>query len=311
MHLHRHEPLQPVRHGRALHSEHGLRNGLHHAPGRFHRGPTVAEEHRPVEHEVIVVRERHGVPDPGVAAAFQQLPVGRDGADVPVDRRLVVPALDVDVGGHVPQVARVGDESAQAIGGTQRSFRVRRHLEDMDVHVQQTGVIRFAQCLPRIDDPVQRIDHLQGVGALGGLARLEVPQSPGRAVHQRFGVQGAHVRVSRKRPVHLAHRRGVLVVPPAEVAGLGRRVAPGERLDQGPLDRGGVLDPIERLQGGVADGTERGPQLDRVELLPGLVVVGSGRVGDSPPRHRAVRHRARPRAGSSSPLPRGRTRSTT
>ena len=289
VHLHRHEALQPVRHRRALHPEHGLRNDIQDALGGPHRGSVLSEEHRTVEHEVVVVRERHRVPDPGLAVAPEQLVVGGARARIPVDRRLVVPALDVDVSRHVQQVAGVGHQIAQAVGRAQRPFRMRGHLQGVDVHVQQAGMVRLPRGLPRRDGVFEHPERLDGVRSLGRLARLEVPQGPGRAVHERLGEQRAHVGVARERSVHLAHRAGVVVVPPAEVAvRLRRRVPPRERLDEGPLDRGRAPDAIERLPDGVPNRAQRGPEVHRIEFLPRLVVVGPGGVPDPPPRHRAA-----------------------
>ena len=170
---------------------------------------------------MVVVCE--GEREPGAGGlALEVLPIGGDGAGVPLHRRVVVPALDVDVGGHVPQVARVGHEVAQAVGGAQRPFRMRGHLQDVEVHVQQAGMVRLARGFAGADAFFERRERFEGVRALGRIARPEVPQDPGRAVHERLGEQRAHVRVARERPVHLAHRIGVVVVPPVEVAGFGR-----------------------------------------------------------------------------------------
>ena len=147
---------------------------------------------------------------------------------------------------------------------------------------------------PAAGSPVSRFHRAQGVRFMSASAN------------------SAHTSgVVRKRPVHLAHRVGVVVVPPVEVAGLRRRIAPRERLDERPLDRRGARDPIERLTGGIPHGAQRARQIVRIELAPLLVVVGPGRVPDAPPGHRAVGVVAPPPAGSSAPLPRGRTRSTT
>ena len=289
MHLHRHEAFQPVRHRRALHPERRFGNGRQHARRRLHRGPVLAEEHRPVEHEVVVVRKRQRVPGSGGFIAFEELPIGSDGAPVPFHHRLVVPALDVDVGGHVPKVAPIGHELAQAIGGAECVFRMRGHLQGVDVHVQQAGMVRLARGFPDVGGHFERLDCLQGIRSGSGLARLEVPQGPGRAVDQCFGEQRAHVRVPGKRSVHLTHRVRVVVVPPIEVAGrIRQRIPSSERLDEHLLDRLCVPDAIERLPRSGPDRGQRGREIDRIELGPWLVVIGSGSVRDPPPRHRAA-----------------------
>ena len=288
VHLHRHVSFQPVGHRRALHAEHRFGDGLQQALRRVHRGPVVAEEHRPVEHEVVVVGEGEREPGSG-GLALEELPVGGDGAGVPLHRRVVVPALDVDVGGHVPQVAGVGHEVAQAVGRAQCALRMRGHLQHVQVHVQQAGVVRPARRFQGADGVFERRERFQGVRALGRIARREVPQGPGRAVHERLGEQCAYVRVARERAVHLAHRIGVAVVPPVEVAvRLRRGVAPRQRLDERPLHRARVPDALQRLPDGGADLAQGGRELGRIELAPRLVVVGTGGVADPPPGHRAA-----------------------
>ena len=126
----------------------------------------------------------------------------------------------------------------------------------------------------------------------GGLARLQVPQRPGRAVQQRLDEQRGHVRVGRETiGTHLAHRGGVVVVPPGEVAGRVRMRDTAARAPRRAPARPGDarFDAVERAKGGVPDRAERAREVGRIELLPRLVVVGPGGVPDPPPGHRAAR----------------------
>ncbi len=51
------------------------------------------------------------------------------------------------------------------------------------------------------------------VGSLGRFSRLDIPEQPGGAVHDRLGEEGCHVEIILMRKVDLAHRGGIVVVP--------------------------------------------------------------------------------------------------
>ena len=189
----------------------------------------------------------------------------------------------------MPQVAGVRNQVPQLVARGERPLRMRRHLHQVDVHVQQAGMGRLA---PVPAPAYRRFEHLYGfrrVRALGDRTGLQIPQRPRRAVHDRLGEQRLDVRVVPVLPVHGAHRGGVVVVPGAHVGGgLRRRIAAAQRPDQGLLRLRRRAAPLL----GPGDGLERGLQgaarIVLVERLPRLVVVRAGGVGDPPPGHRTV-----------------------
>jgi hypothetical protein len=74
------------------------------------------------------------------AGAVQIPGVGGDRPVARADRRGVVAADHVDMGRHVPQMAGIGHEIAQDVGGPKHLFRPGRHLHQVQVHVQEAGV---------------------------------------------------------------------------------------------------------------------------------------------------------------------------
>ena len=61
---------------------------------------------------------------------------------VRLGRGLPSAGSNVDVRRHVDEVARVGDERAEAVGGVRGPFRPRRGLEGVDRQVERPGVVR-------------------------------------------------------------------------------------------------------------------------------------------------------------------------
>ena len=166
---------------------------------------------------------------------------------------------------------------------------MRRHLHQVDVHVQQAGVGRFAPVPRAAASPLRAPRSLPPCPRPRDRAGLQIPQRPRRAVHDRFGEQRLDVRVVPVLPVHGAHRGGVVVVPGAHVGGgLRRRIAAAQRPDQGLLRRCRRAAPLLGPGDGLERGRERAARIVLVERLPGLVVVRAGGVGDPPPGHRTV-----------------------
>jgi hypothetical protein len=107
--------------------------------------------------------------------------VSDDGALVVLDHALIVTQQHVDVRRHVHQMARVGDQPTERVRGVERLFWRRRHLHQMDVEVQQARVGDAPWTIER------RVQHLLGferASAFSGRAGRQVPQRPGRKVHQ-------------------------------------------------------------------------------------------------------------------------------
>ena len=250
-----------------------------------HGRPVLAEEHRPVDGEVVVVGavERVDVHRP---LAGQELAVGDDRLLVVDQHVAVVAAEHVDVGGHVDQVPGIRHQIAQPVARPQRALREGRHLHQVDVEMQEPRMV------PRGGDvaegALQHVDRLRRAGALGDAPGLEVPHLPGRQVHDRLGEDGAHLEVVAVGVEHPAHGVRIGGVPRRLVLdGLALRIARGQGADQRLLDRAGAAGTGQGALHRVVGGGERGRLAGRVVEVPGQVVVRPGRVGDPPVGHGA------------------------
>ena len=231
MRLGRNEGLEPVGHGRRLHAQQSLRQARNHLAGRRHRRLVLAEEHRTIGFEVIIVAAVEGI-EVGRARMVHILAVGGDAGVVPIDHGLVVAAQHVDVSGHVLEMAAVGHQAAQPVGCLERLLGRRRHLHGVDVHVQQAGVGRLSGRLMVPQCLFQHFNDAARVGALRVLARLQVPELPRSAVHHRLRIEHGDVRVARVLGVDLAHGIGIGVVKRGEVDRRHLRTALGDGGDQ-------------------------------------------------------------------------------
>ncbi len=185
------------------------------------------------------------------------------------------------------QVPGVGHGAAQPVGDREGRFRGGGHLHEVDVHVDDAGVPGTGLGGERA---VQDGLGLEGAGALGGTAGLQVPQLPGGEVHQRVGTERGHVQVAGGALVHGEHPVRVRLVPHGAVLGRpGLRVAGAQGLDEGLLDGGGVRGLLVREFHGPVGALDGAGELVVVEGFPGLVVVGAEGVGDTPVGHGAVR----------------------
>lgn len=215
-----------------------------------------------------------------------ELLVGDDRAAVVRHHAPVVAAQHVQMRGHVLKMAGVGHQAAQPVRDGQGGLGGGRHLHEVDVQVQDPGVL-----LARLrgERPLQDGLGLHRAGALGRFAGPQIPQLPGREVHQRVGVERGDIEVVGGEFVHAAHAVRVGLVPHRAVLdGFRPRVASPQRADQGLFDGGGAVRLLlGEPHGGVGtvDGTG---QVRAVEELPGLVVVRAQGVGDAPVSHGAV-----------------------
>ena len=192
------------------------------------------------------------------------------------------------MGRHVLEVAGVRDEPPQPVAGREGPLRVRRHLHEMDVHVKQARVRFRAPLVALPHGLLEDLDRLRGVRSFRDRPGREVPERPRGAVHDRLREQGRDVRIVSVLRVDGAHRPRVPVVPRVHVGrGGARRVAVFEGADERPLRRGRGARAFPGPDRRVVGGLERTRRVLLVERLPRLVVVGPGRVGDAPPRHRA------------------------
>ena len=179
----------------------------------------LAEEHRAVDLEVVVVR------------AVQRVEVHRAGARAGTSRRrrwrrccrrrragsrrtARRGARACAAGGRRPAPGRA---AGRRPGG--RLLGRRRHLHQVDVQVQEPGMPVRRRGRARAPGPPSP----RGVRApCGGLAGAQVPQLPRGEVHQRVGVEGGDVEVVGGQCVDGAHGVGVGRVPHRAVLGGGR-----------------------------------------------------------------------------------------
>ena len=216
--------LEEIGHGRRGDAQQLLGHGLDQLVGGGDGGRVLAEEHRTIGGEVVIVDPvaRVKIHRPG---AVVELAVRDDRLLVPVHRVAVVAALDVDVGGHVHQVAHVGGHLAQPVAGDQRHLRMRRHLHQVDMEVQQAGMVHRPGQIA--EGGLEHLARLERAGAGRGLAGAQVPHAPGRAVKDRFREDGAQIEVVGMRPVRSAHGVGKGVVPGASGRRSGRAADSG------------------------------------------------------------------------------------
>ena len=192
------------------------------------------------------------------------------------------------MGRHVDQVAAVGHQLGQPVAMLQRGLGRGRHLHQVNVHVQQAGMVPRAR--HGGEGVFQHRLRLQRRGAFGRLARRQVPQQPRRAVHQRLGEDRDDVQIVAVPAMDLAHRVGKRVVPRAEILDLRvGRVAARQRIDQVVLDGAErVAQSLGHFQRFMGPGQRLAP-LVFGEELPRLVVVGANGIGEAP--HRGARSR--------------------
>ena len=185
---------------------------------------------------------------------------------------------------HVQEMPRLGYQRAQGVTVAQRLLGVRRHLHQVDIHVQEPGMLPCPR--QRGKGIVQNGNGFERICTCRGLAARQVPKLPGGPVHDGLGDHGADIEVVCKLRVNPAHRVGKCVIPRAEVLDIGRLgIARGQRPDKCALDRCQLVQHSPcRMERGVR-------QLDALWLLlllegfPRLVVVRPDAIGDAPMRH--------------------------
>ncbi len=196
--------LEEIRHRRRGNAQEFLRHRLDQLVGGSNRRIVLAQEHRAVGREVIIVYTvaRVEIHRPDVVV---ELTVGDDGLLVPQHRVTIVAALDVDVRRHVGEVAHIGADLAQPIAGDQRRFGMRRHFHQMDVQMQQAGVAHRAR--QRTERALQHLARFSRSGVGRGVAGALIPHAPRRSVHDRLDEDVAHVEVVWMCLMNQAHRR--------------------------------------------------------------------------------------------------------
>jgi hypothetical protein len=282
---HADEALEPVRHRWNLDAQELLGDRCDQRVGRLQRGPPAAGEHRAVDPEVVVMRaiQRVEVEPPGL---LDVAIIGEDRSLVVIDHAPVVPQRNIDVRRHVHEMAGVGHQPAERVGGVERLLRMRRHLHQMDVQVQQTRVGHATWTFERRVEHILRFERARPRGRPAG---RQIPQCPGRGVHQRIGIQRGDIEVVAVGGVDLAHRARITGRPDRQViAGLSCGIPLSDRADQRLLERRRGRRELPGAHARVVSAADRGPQIDLVERLPWLVVVGPDSVSKSPIREREV-----------------------
>lgn len=123
------------------------------------------------------------------------------------------------------------------------------------------------------------------------LTRLQVPQIPRRKPHQTVREHRRHVEVVLMSLVNLTHAVRESLVPPRELLLTTLLCAAGGEARSNSLAELLLQRVLRELHGPLGSGMaqrQRRPQFRLVEQLPGLVVVRSRGVGDTPVRHGKV-----------------------
>ena len=119
--------FEVIRHGWTFHAQHLLRSGLSHPLHSTHGRLELAQKHRAIDHEMVIVLAIAGI-DVERAPLLIELEVGLDRRLIPVHHVLVMPTQNIYVRWHVDQVPGIGHQPAQRIAGLQRLFRKGRHF---------------------------------------------------------------------------------------------------------------------------------------------------------------------------------------
>ncbi|CRK04361.1 hypothetical protein BN1723_008873 [Verticillium longisporum] len=290
--------LEAVGHGRRGDAQQGRgQGGLEAAAGVEGEGRLGGEEGG-VDEKVVVVAAVEGVKVEGPGVGEVAL-VGGSGARVGLGSGSVGARQDVEVRGHVEEVAGVGDEGAQVVGGREAVFWVGRHFEEVNVEVQQTRVLGAASwrgtgggggrggCgVRQTEGAVEDGPHLERMGAGRRLACLELPHVPGVEVHDGVDANGDDVEIVGKLGVDSLHGMGKGEIPGLAVGvrfGLGISTEDGG--DEGSLHRRHSTEMSLCLESSIVALTHDTCELVGVEKGPGFVVVWADAVGEAPIGH--------------------------
>ena len=265
----------------------------------------LAEKHGRVHVEMEVVAPHGGVEV--LVSGIGKVPVVGGDRPLALEHRLrPVAAEDVDVGRHVLQVARVGQQPPQHIGRVEPALRHGRHFQHMDVQVADARMDGPGTLDP-LHPGVHHRHHLACVAARVRLPGLNVPELARRAVHRRVEIEGCDVGIILKCLTRLAHGGRIFPVPGVQHPGVALVAVPvplRQRVDEGLLGRRPIAGERDRgrhrvmaNRQGLGDFGFRVPD-------PGPVVVGGRSRRRSPARPSRRRGPLRPPAGSSRPLPR-------
>ena len=132
MSLHGDVALQEIGHGRAFQLQQFHWNLTDHLLGCGDGRLVLAEEHRTVYGEMVIVDAVGGI-EVHPPLPFGNLQVGRDPLLVPVQCVAVLAALDVDMCRHMDQVSGIRHQFAQPVAGHQGLLRGWRHFHQVDI----------------------------------------------------------------------------------------------------------------------------------------------------------------------------------
>ena len=243
------------------------------------RRSLLAEEHRAVEREMQVVNAVERVEVRRARVGLEPVvDVGR--GQVSIKDVLVVSAEYVDVRGHVHEMAGIRHEVLEPVAVTEGAFGVRRHLHQVDVHVQQARMIPGARGL--FKGALKDSHSLGGRGIRVRYALVKIPELPRRPVHHGLGIETGDVEVVGVCLVDRLHRGSEAVVEGLIVfdRGVGG-IARCQYLNESTLCRRRGLERKTRPEG-LMRAFECRALLLGGEHLPRLVIVWADGVGDAP-----------------------------
>ena len=119
--------FEVIRHGWTFYAQHLLRSGFGHPLHSTHGWLELAQKHRAVNHEMVIVLAVAGI-DVERTPLLIELKVSLDRRLIPVHHVLVMPAQNIYVCWHVDQMPGIWHQSAQRIASLQRLFRKGRHF---------------------------------------------------------------------------------------------------------------------------------------------------------------------------------------
>ena len=219
--------------GVALGNERIARHGAD-PSGRLIGLAVLAEKHRRIHEQMEIVAAGGGV-EVLVAGIVEIFIVRHDRSFALRDGLRIVAAEHVDMRRHVLEMAGVRRVAAQHVRSLESTLGSGRHLEGMDVHVEQPGV-DGALALDPVHPDVQGPQDLGGAGMRIGLSGREIPELTRCAGHRGLDMKGDDDGVILVSEVNVTHRIGIVAVPGVQdvvIPFVGVSVSLGECLDEG------------------------------------------------------------------------------
>ncbi len=174
-----HVTFKVVGHRGAFDPQKFLGHGFGNASHGLHRWFKLAQKHRAIDGKMIVMDAipRIKIIRPGAFKVFQ---INLNRALVPAHHVFVMATQNINMRRHVDKMPRIRHQSAQDITRLQRLFRGGRHLHQVHIKMQQSGVGLCARVI--VQRILQQLLAFQRISPLRRGARGQIPHFPRRAV---------------------------------------------------------------------------------------------------------------------------------